>query len=614
LPRTIQKPESLGLKIEKLKDGAGLDEGISEFSRFYLERREYEAGRTEDERKRRKLQDEFTPRPEMTLVGLDGKLHREVRVKTKYNFDTDDDYESSLTITPHDRKIIDGPELGLCSQSGRTVPISCLSKCEITGAEVLRHLLVKSDISGRFALPEFTVVCSASGKRLFRDEADISAVTSNLVWSDLLKVSALSGRRAEAEYFDVCPFTQTDLLKDELAVSEISGKRYRVDQQLRSIVSGRTGHTQEFVICHETRQPIVLDEAERCEITGYSVRIGALERCEVSGKKVLPIGLDRCTITGKRALKRFLVNSSLEEKLHDTLEQRLTSSFKVVSDQLEQVFRGLGEMQTLATGVGDLKRMMTNVRARGTWGEVTLANILEHAMGTDQYEKNVEIRPGSNQRVEFAIKLPGGDAGPLWLPIDAKFPTEDYERLVDASDKGDLEAMEASAKAVEIRIRHSADEICTKYVHPPYSTDFAILFLPTEGLYAEIIRRPGVVDSLQRDFRIIITGPTTLLALLNSLRMGFRTLAIQKRSSEVWQILGAVKSEFGKYGATLEKVQKKLQEASNTIDDVSKRRKAIDRKLRSVEVLPEMQAEELLAVTTVDATEELGADEVPQPA
>lgn len=325
----------------------------------------------------------------------------------------------------------------------------------------------------------------------------------------------------------------------------------------------------------------------------------------------------RATVEGKleiirndNAAKLEQMRATVEEKLHDTLEQRLTNSFKVVSDQLEQVFRGLGEMQTLATGVGDLKRMMTNVRARGAWGEVTLANILEHAMAADQYEKNVEVKPGSNQRVEFAIKLPGGEGGPLWLPIDAKFPTEDYERLVDASERGDLEAIEVAAKAVETRIRHSADDICTKYVHPPYSTDFAILFLPTEGLYAEIIRRAGVVDSIQRDFRIIITGPTTLLALLNSLRMGFRTLAIQKRSSEVWQVLGAVKSEFGKYGAMLDKVQKKLQEASSTIDDVSTRKRQIDRRLRLVEVLPELQAEQVLAVaSSIEPLEELATND-----
>jgi len=313
LPKTIEGPEALGLKIEKLRNAAGLDEGISEFSRFYLERREQETKAAGDERKRRKLQDEFTPRLEMMLVGLEGKLHREIKLRTRYGFDSEDEYESLLTVTPYDGKITDTPEFGLCSKLGRTVPTSCLSRCEITGAEALRHLLVKSDISGRFALPEFTVLCTQSGKRLFREEAGISAVTGNLVSSDLLKISALSGKQAEPEHFGSCSFTQADVLKDELALSEISGKSYRNDQQTRSVVSGKTGHKQEFVICHETRQPIALDEAERCDITGYPVRVGILERCQVSGKKVVPIGLDRCSITGKRALKRFLVSSSLSD-------------------------------------------------------------------------------------------------------------------------------------------------------------------------------------------------------------------------------------------------------------------------------------------------------------
>jgi DNA recombination protein RmuC len=314
------------------------------------------------------------------------------------------------------------------------------------------------------------------------------------------------------------------------------------------------------------------------------------------------------TIRSDNAAKLEQMRVTVDEKLHNTLEQRLTNSFKIVSEQLEQVFRGLGEMQTLATGVGDLKRMMTNVRARGTWGEVTLGNLLEHALAPDQYDKNVEVRPASNQRVEFAIKLPGGEGGPLWLPIDAKFPTEDYERLVDASERGDPESMEIAAKAIETRIRQSASDISAKYIHPPYSTDFAILFLPTEGLYAEIIRRPGLADSLQRDCRVTVTGPTTLLALLNSLQMGFRTLAIQKRSSEVWQILGAVKTEFGRYGTILEKVQKKLQEASNTIEEVAVRKRAIDRKLRSVEAVPEIAAQTTLETPILDATDETTED------
>jgi hypothetical protein len=222
----------------------------------------------------------------------------------------------------------------------------------------------------------------------------------------------------------------------------------------------------------------------------------------------------------------------------------------------------------------------------------------------------VPNRPGSNQRVEFAIKLPGGEGGPLWLPIDAKFPTEDYERLIDASERADAEAVDSAGKALETRIRQAANDIATKYIHAPFSTDFGVLFLPTEGLYAEVIRRPGLADYLQRENRILLTGPTTLLALLNSLRMGFRTLAIQKRSGEVWQILGAVKSEFNKYGTVLDKVQRKLQEASNTIDDVSVRKRAIDRKLRSVEMLPELEATALLAVPNSDEFDQPSSDEL----
>jgi hypothetical protein len=249
----------------------------------------------------------------MTLVGLRGQLRRNVQLKARYSFDGEDEYESVLTVSPFDGAIIDQPKAGLCSKSARTVPTSCLAKCEITGAEALRHYLMKSDVSGRLALPEFTVVCSNSGKRVFRDEADVSEVTGKLVRSDLLKVSASSGKRAEPEHFGSCAFSGSNCLNDELGVSDISGKRYRLDQQSRSIVSNRSGHKQEFVICHETRQPIALDEAERCEITGHPVRIGILEKCEISGKRVLPIGLDRCALTGKRALKKFLVSSSLSE-------------------------------------------------------------------------------------------------------------------------------------------------------------------------------------------------------------------------------------------------------------------------------------------------------------
>lgn len=286
---------------------------------------------------------------------------------------------------------------------------------------------------------------------------------------------------------------------------------------------------------------------------------------------------------------------TVDEKLQTTLQERLGASFKLVSDQLEQVFKSVGEVQALQAGVADLRRVLTNVKTRGTWGEVSLGGILADILAPEQYDRNVEIRPGSRERVEFAIRLPGGDGErPLWLPIDAKFPTEDYERLAEAAERADAPAIEAAARAIEQRILQSARDISAKYVAPPHSTDFALLFLPTEGLYAEVLRRPGLVDRLQRDCRIVVAGPSTLLALLNSLRMGFRTLAIQERTSEVWRVLGAVKTEFGKYGDVLDQVQRKLHEASATIDKVGVRRRAIERKLADVETLPEHEAGLLL--------------------
>jgi DNA recombination protein RmuC len=331
---------------------------------------------------------------------------------------------------------------------------------------------------------------------------------------------------------------------------------------------------------------------------------GKLEKAQEGLRSTVEVGLDKLRTDNAEKLEQMRI--TVDEKLQGTLEQRLGASFKLVSDQLEQVFRGVGEMQTLATGVGDLKRVLSSVKLRGVWGEVSLGSILEQVMAADQFERNVEIRPGSGQRVEYAIKLPGNDEGdgPLWIPVDAKFPTEDYERLIDASERGDVAQVEAASKALEMRIRAAAKDVCEKYVHPPHSTDFGVLFLPTEGLFAEVIRRPGLIDALQRDCRIVVTGPTTLMALLNSLRMGFRTLAIQKRSSDVWRVLAAVKTEFGKYGEVMDKVQKKLQEASNTIDDVAVRRRAIDRKLRDVEVLPDLVATELLELASDPAEAE----------
>lgn len=277
----------------------------------------------------------------------------------------------------------------------------------------------------------------------------------------------------------------------------------------------------------------------------------------------------------------------VDEKLQGTLEKRLGESFKQVSDRLEQVHKGLGEMQNLANGVGDLKRVLTNVKTRGTWGEVQLGNLLEQIFRPDQFLVEANCRKGTAERVDYAIRLPG--KGPydseVLLPIDSKFPVEDYERLRIAAERGDAEAVEVAGKALEVRVRTFAKDISEKYINAPVTTDFAVMFLPTEGLYAEILRRPGLAESMQNDNRVVVAGPSTLGALLNAIQMGFRTMAIEQRSSEVWQVLGAVKTEFGKYGDVLDKVQKKLQEASKTIDDVAVRKRAIDRQLRSVEAL-----------------------------
>lgn len=307
------------------------------------------------------------------------------------------------------------------------------------------------------------------------------------------------------------------------------------------------------------------------------------------------------------ATKLEEMRRTVDEKLHATLEQRLGESFKLVSDRLEQVHRGLGEMQTLAAGVGDLKRVLTNVKTRGIWGEVQLQALLEQLLTPDQFAKNVATKPGSAERVEFAIALPGQSSDsntPVWLPIDAKFPREDYERLLDAQERADPVAVEEASKALETRIRLEAKTIADKYLAPPHTTDFALLFLPTEGLYAEVLRRPGLSDLLQREYRVTVAGPTTLTALLNSLQMGFRTLAIERRSSEVWQVLGAVKTEFTKFGDVLAKTKAQLETVTRSIDKAEVRTRAMARQLKAVEALPGEQAVELLGAELESDEEE----------
>lgn len=329
----------------------------------------------------------------------------------------------------------------------------------------------------------------------------------------------------------------------------------------------------------------------RTGFDGFSQRLGQdqeLLRHNVEAK------LDQIRTSNEAKLEQMRV--TVDEKLQTTLEQRLGASFKQVSDSLEQVYKSVGEMQTLATGVGDLKRLLSNIKARGVWTENLCGALLSDVLAPGQFERNVEIRPGSNQRVEYAIRLPGDEERPVWLPIDVKFPQADYDRLSEAADRGDADAVEIYARAIESFVRAAARDIGTKYLHPSYSTDFGVMFLPTEGLFAEVVRRPGLIDAIQREHHIMIAGPTTLLTLLTAIRMGFRSLAIQKRSVEVWKVLGAVKHEFSKFGGVMDRVSKKLDEAQKVIDDeVGRRRRAMERQLRSVEALPEGEAAALLA-------------------
>jgi DNA recombination protein RmuC len=307
------------------------------------------------------------------------------------------------------------------------------------------------------------------------------------------------------------------------------------------------------------------------------------------------------------AVKLDQMRQTVDEKLQSTLEARLGESFRQVCERLEQVYKGLGEMQVLAAGVGDLRRVLSNVKTRGTWGEVQLATLLEQVLAPDQYACNVATSETGGERVEFAIRLPGrsvGDAGSMWLPIDSKFPLEDYQALLEASDRADAAAIEHSGRRLEARVRSSAKDISSKYLNPPHTTDFAIMFLPNEGLYAEVLRRPGLADAIQRDHRIVIAGPTTLWGILTSFQMGFRTLAIERRSSEVWALLGAVKTEFAKFAIVLDGIQKNLHRAATKIDEARKGTRTIQRKLSDVQELPSTDATTLLEGLVVSVIDE----------
>ena len=349
----------------------------------------------------------------------------------------------------------------------------------------------------------------------------------------------------------------------------------------------RTGKLQQAQLDGMTRQLKELDAANR----------GALDRVRATFDERVK------ELQQSNEKKLDEMRKTVDEKLHNTLEKRLGESFKLVSDRLEAVHKGLGEMQNLATGVGDLKRVLTNVKTRGTWAEMQLGTLLDQVLTTDQYEKNVNVKPQTAERVEFAIRLPGpvDDRDTIvYLPIDSKFPHEDYARLQDAADQADAAAVQAASDSLHRAVRAAAREISEKYIEPPHTTDFAIMFLATEGLYAEVLRQPALTEELQQRFRIVVAGPTTLVAILNSLRVGFQTLAMEKRASEIWRVLAAVKTEFGKFGDVLDKVRRQLHTASRTIDETGVRSRAMERKLRSVEQLPETEAVEILSLDVVE--------------
>ena len=395
----------------------------------------------------------------------------------------------------------------------------------------------------------------------------------------------------------------------------------RLERDLRDeLARGRREDAEEAFRDREERaqSATLLGQALTTQVSHFGT--AQSERLEAFARELnrFSLGLDerferlRISVEGRltaiqadNASKLEEMRRTVDEKLHATLEQRLGESFRLVSDRLEQVHRGLGEMQSLATGVGDLKRVLSNVNTRGTWGEVQLAALLEQLLTADQFAANVATRPDSGERVDFAIRLPGkGDGAVVWLPVDAKFPVEDYQRLIEAQERGEVGLVDEASKAIEVRLKAEARSIHEKYVAPPHTTDFALLYLPTEGLYAEALRRPGLADTLQREWRVSLAGPTTLAALLNSLQMGFRTLAIEQRSAEVWAVLGAVKSEFGKFGEALAHTRKKLDEASNSISKAETRTRQLSRKLSDVEALPASDAEKLIGLAEPDGEDD----------
>jgi len=397
-------------------------------------------------------------------------------------------------------------------------------------------------------------------------------------------------------------------VRDELRISREEARS--AGRELREEVSGGLKSTNEVLA--QTLEG--LGKLQQTQLEGMTKQLSELINSNQAALDRVRLTFDSRVKEMQEGNERKLdeMRKTVDEKLHDTLEKRLGESFKLVSERLEAVHQGLGEMQHLATGVGDLKRVLVNVKARGTWAEVQLGAILEQILTTEQFEKNVRVKPDSAESVEYAVRLPGPKDDPgacVWLPIDSKFPQEDYLRLQEAAEKADPGAVQAATDALARTVRSAAKDIHDKYISPPGTTDFAIMFLATEGLYAEVLRQPAFVEELQHRYRVVVAGPTTLAAILSSLRMGFQTLAIEQRAVEVWRVLGAIKTEFGKFGDVLDKVKRHIDLAGQTIEKTGVRSRAIERKLRSVEKLPEPEALEILALPTTNGEDD-GEDKI----
>ena len=419
----------------------------------------------------------------------------------------------------------------------------------------------------------------------------------------LRRISAQDPAAAAARFDEI---QRSQDRTERVLATEIARNREESGAQSKQLRE-EVGNTLTSASSALTASVAELSQLQTAQLSSFAAQLVKLTQSnEEKLERVRNTVEERLTVLQfENASKLDAIRVTVDEKLQGTLEAKLGESFRLVSEHLEQVHKGLGEMQTLASGVGDLKKVLSNVKTRGTWGEIQLRQLLDQVLVPDQYAANVVTREGSDERVEFAIKLPGrgADDTPVLLPIDAKFPLEDYQRLVDAADRGDADAVEAAARQLEASVKVCARDIRDKYLNPPRTTDFGILFLPVEGLCAEVLRRAGLVDQLQRDFHVVPCGPTTLWALLNSLQMGFRTLAIERRSSEVWTLLGAVKTEFAKFGEALDAVQKKLGEASDKIDAARKGTRKIQRKLQDVQELPAAEAAPLVGEATDDGDE-----------